>query len=64
MTLTLAFALLLAQISPSPSPEPTSACEHDAKIVKAEYPRDFEPRGEGPLAAVSPLRVLSSILRL
>jgi TonB family protein len=50
MTLAVVLTMLLAQAA-SPSPSASSSCFHDAQIVKADYPRDFEPAGEGPLAA-------------
>lgn len=52
-------ALLLAQATTaSPSPTPSSACFHDARVVKPAIPRDFEP-GDLELAATISVTVAS-----
>jgi periplasmic protein TonB len=35
------FTVLLAQVTASPMPTPTTACNHDAEVVRPDYPRDF-----------------------
>jgi TonB family protein len=41
MTLAVVLTMLLAQATASPMPTPTTACNHDAYVVKPDYPRDF-----------------------
>lgn len=42
--------VLLGVVSPSPA-STNDKCNHEATIVEADYPRNFSPDFEGPLAA-------------
>ena len=49
MTLAVALSLVLAQAAPSPAASP---CQAETGLLKAEYPRDFNPPEEvKPLSA-------------